>query len=141
MRTYGYFADRYVRIFIGKTVVVPDRIPIAQSDEVRIAKESIQSDGVAVTLFAGILDPDHRSYEYAGWYLLCNARVVLAADKSELTGWSGGTVPAFHSKYIAFAGIAFFHSDGPAKLPWTTTKKGINENLMSIRTRDCAWMQ
>jgi hypothetical protein len=66
-----------------------------------------------------------RTQEYAGWYVLCNGRTVVAADKTELTGW-GATSQAFHSKFLAFAGLASFTSNEPVKLPWTTTKRGLN---------------
>ncbi len=61
----------------------------------------------------------------AGWYVLCNGRVVVNADKSELTGWGLG-LPQFVPKHRGFVGIAFFFSKKPADLPWTTTKRGLN---------------
>lgn len=61
----------------------------------------------------------------AGWYILCNGRVVVFADKSELTGW-GVVGPQFMPKYRGFVGAAFFFSNDPSVLPWTTTKRGLN---------------
>jgi hypothetical protein len=63
----------------------------------------------------------------AGWYVLCNGRIVVSADKSELTGWGVGGFPQFHSgKFRGFIGVAFFRSKEALALPWTTTKRGLN---------------
>jgi hypothetical protein len=80
-----------------------------------------------VNIFAGLaprIDSEWTS-DKAGWYVLCNGRVVVSADKTELTGW-GRHNPSFHSKHRGFVGIAFFFSKDPASLPWTTTKRGLN---------------
>ena len=61
----------------------------------------------------------------AGWYVVCNGRVVVVADQTDLTGW-GVAGPQFASKYRGFVGVAFFFSDKPSTLPWTTTKRGLN---------------
>ncbi len=126
---YALFLKRYVRLFINADEVLPEYIPIAQSNEVRPGKEVYQDDGVDVTLMASIASrhPEQGWVgENAGWYILCNGRVVVPADQTNLTGW-GDILPSFHtSKYRGFVGIAFFHSKDPLKLPWTTTKRGIN---------------
>jgi hypothetical protein len=51
--------------------------------------------------------------------------VVIAADKTDLTGW-GEASPLFHYKYRGLVGVAFFQSDDPLALPWDTTKRGLN---------------
>jgi hypothetical protein len=72
----------------------------------------------------------------AGWYVLCNGRVVVSADKTELTGWGEG-FPAFHSKFRGFIGIALFLSDDPFQLPWTTSKRGLNrESIVFQQSRN-----
>ena len=52
----------------------------------------------------------------AGWYVICNGRLVLAADKSEKTGWgwqttemdaSSGT-PRFHNQFARFRRLCPF---------------------------------
>jgi hypothetical protein len=47
-----------------------------------------------------------------------------------LTGWStpGTGLPIFQPKHRPFVGVVFFVSEDPEKLPWTTTKSGINED-------------
>jgi len=59
----------------------------------------------------------------SGWYIYCNDRLVLEADKSELTGW---VKPNWHIDFVMFKGIVFFDSPDTIKLPLTTTKKGID---------------
>ena len=62
----------------------------------------------------------------AGWTIICNDRAVLHRDRTELTGWGEARVPRYHTQFIAIAGIVEFHSTDAAKLPTTTTKRGID---------------
>ena len=70
----------------------------------------------------------------AGWYVICNGRLVLSADKSEKTGWGWppaemdavtGT-PRYHNQFARFRGYALFDSDDAGRLPWNTTKTDID---------------
>ncbi|MYB15488.1 MAG: hypothetical protein F4X41_00410 [Chloroflexi bacterium] len=87
---------------------------------------------VKLRIVAGI-GPDRRSRSESGWYIYCNGRLVLKADRTPLTGWgTGGTgqsdgIPAWHPQYARFRGFVFFESEHPAALPWTTTKTEIDE--------------
>ena len=62
----------------------------------------------------------------SGWYIYCNDRLVVEADKSEITGWGVGSIPSFNNDYAMFKGVLFLDSDDPINLPLTTTKKGID---------------
>ncbi len=64
----------------------------------------------------------------AGWTVICNDRAVVYRDRSELTGWGDAGVPAYHTQFIAIAGIVEFRSTDPKKLPTTTTKRGIDSS-------------
>ena len=69
----------------------------------------------------------------SGWYVYCNGRLVLEADRTALTGWGiddpdGGALPAWHPQYARFRGYVFFSSEHPGALPWTTTKTEIDES-------------
>ena len=66
------------------------------------------------------------SSEDAGWTIICNDRAVLYCDRTELTGWGEAGVPKYHTQFIAISGIVEFRSNDPAKLPTTTTKRGID---------------
>src|SRR6266850_114192 len=128
-QTYALFLERYIRVYLKEKVVLPLDIPIGTSDQVGIAHEQFEENEVKVKIFAGVAAKDASDSwraESAGWYVLCNGRVVVPANKSELTGWGAELLPAFHSKYRPFVGLAFFQSEHPLRLPWTTTKRSLN---------------
>ena len=65
----------------------------------------------------------------AGWYLFCNDRLLLDADRSAITGWgqsAGQRVPRFHPQYARFRGLVFFRCEDTTRLPWNTTKTGVD---------------
>lgn len=82
---------------------------------------------VKATIFAGISDPDMNE---AGWYIICNGRQVLRADKSRLTGWQETfdnlSIPKAHYQFARFRGYVFFESNDASSLPWNTAKSGID---------------
>ena len=86
---------------------------------------------VELQIVAGI-GPDRRSANESGWYVYCNGRLVIKADRSALTGWgtddpaSGTGTPAWHPQYARFRGFVYFRSEHPGALPWTTTKTEID---------------
>ncbi len=125
--TYSLFLQGYITIRLGGKSIEGRPIPIGISEEVTPAVERFVSDGVTVTLIAALAERRDGEWntESAGWYVLCNGRIVVAADKTELTGW-GLQGARFVSKYRGFIGIAFFSSKNPHDLPWTTTKRGLN---------------
>lgn len=126
-QTYAVFLRDYVSIEMNGIDIEPEDIPIGSSDEISPGVERFQKDGVRVVIMVSLAAANHRRQELAGWYVLCNGRVVVRADKTELTGWGGGGgLPSFHSKYIGFVGLALFVADHPERLPWTTTKRGLN---------------
>ena len=71
-----------------------------------------------------------RSSEYAGWTVVCNDRAVLFCDRSELTGWGETGVPRYHTQFIAVYGVVEFRCEDPAKLPTTTTKRGVDASSL-----------
>ena len=70
----------------------------------------------------------------AGWTIICNDRAVLYCDRTELTGWGEAGVPRYHTQFIAISGIVEFQSNDPAKLPTTTTKRGIDASSLPLFT-------
>jgi len=128
-QAYALFIDRYVKISLNGKAIHPNPIPLAQSSELEPGKEEFEDDDVKVTLLAGLAVRNLKGewvHERAGWYVLCNGRVVVPADRTDLTGW-GEASPLFHYKYRGFCGVAFFQSDDPLALPWDTTKRGLNQ--------------
>jgi len=98
--------------------------------------------GVKVRIISGVAgtppedsgDPStlSKDTESWGWYIICNDRVVLAGDKTEKTIW-GDDFPSWHPQYNGFVGLVFFSSEKPGELPWTTTKRQIDETLPVFR--------
>lgn len=93
------------------------------------------NDGdVEVEVIAGMLapPPDNASGDEAivgedlsGWYVACNGRIVLAADRTATTGW-GGHLPRWHPQYAGFVGLVLFTAANPLLLPMTTTKRNVD---------------
>lgn len=79
---------------------------------------------VTVRIYAGISDSGPSD---AGWYVFCNGRLVLDADKSFVTGW-GETTPNYHNQYARFRGYVYFDSEDATLLPWNTTKDGVDSD-------------
>jgi len=70
----------------------------------------------------------------AGWYVICNGRVILEADRRDRTGWGlieeGAdrvAIPSFHNQFARFRGIVSFDSKDSSQLPWNTTKTDIDD--------------
>jgi hypothetical protein len=68
---------------------------------------------------------DFRSAGDAGWWLFCNDRLLLYADRTSLTGW-GDAGAAYHPQYRRFRGYVYLTAANTALLPWNTTKTGID---------------
>lgn len=82
---------------------------------------------VTATVYAGLHDADLAA---SGWYVVCNGRQVIKADKSQITGWDQTvdeiTTPKAHYQFSRFRGYVFFESNDAGSLPWNTSKSGID---------------
>ena len=88
---------------------------------------------VKVKAYAGLgkSDPQH-----AGWNVFCNGRLVLGPDQTEITGWgegNGKTMPKYHNQFARFRGYVFFDCDDAGRLPWNTTKSGVDRDSTVYR--------
>jgi hypothetical protein len=90
---------------------------------------------VTVKLYCGLgrsEDPDA-----AGWHVFCNGRLILEGDKTEVTGWNwkedGLKIPGFHGQFNYLRGYAYFDCDDGGRLPWNTTKTGVNTDSTIYR--------
>lgn len=87
--------------------------------------EKIESNS-SVKILAGISTKDD---EEGGWYIFCNDRLIIAKNKTEETVWTGTKgdgVSLWHSQYHRFRGYVFFEAKDSSKLPWNTTKTGMD---------------
>jgi hypothetical protein len=99
-------------------------LPYFATSTITPGRKEFTWEDVDVLLVAGVSPPDDETPH--GWYVLCNGRMVLDADKSVTTGWGDG-VPQFHvGKYRHFLGYAYFRSNAVEHLPWRTTKQGVD---------------
>lgn len=73
----------------------------------------------------------YRGEVPAGWYVFCNDRLLLYADKSRLTGW-GVEAAAYHPQYSRFRGYVLLEGDA-RYMPWNTTKTGVDEDSKVFR--------
>jgi hypothetical protein len=71
----------------------------------------------------------------AGWYVICNGRVILEADRRPVTGWGLAEdeantiiIPSFHNQFARFRGIVSMDSDDSARVPWNTTKTDVDQD-------------
>jgi len=129
-QVYALFLNRFVTIKINGKMVSPIPIPIGQSEAVSPAHKILQEGSVTIKLIAGLAAKNSKEQwkaARAGWYVACNGRLVVVADKSEITGWGSVSLPNFHTKYRGFVGLAIFQSANPLDLPWKTSKRGLNE--------------
>lgn len=85
-------------------------------------KELVLGGGVKVKILIGF---SKRDYNLAGWYVVCNGRLVATAERSEVTGW-GVEMRKFHPDFAYFRGVVEFDADNSGLLPWTTTKTGVD---------------
>lgn len=134
-RDYAFFIQQGLRILVDGEEVPSYRFQLRQSDQVTPSVEQYEDDGVTVRILAGVVDdlPDDVPDELRpdkvdryGWFVVCNDRVVLAADKGEETIWGVDDFNVWHPQYNGFAGFVFFHADDQRKLPWTTTKRELD---------------
>lgn len=126
--SYALFLGHIVKIRVNGMEIAPLSIPIGASDEITPSITIDQFDGVKINILSGLQKYENGRWlgNTAGWYVICNGRIVVAADKSELTGWGTSGLPVFQPKHRGFIGIVLFSSNDPESLPWTTTKRGIN---------------
>jgi hypothetical protein len=71
----------------------------------------------------------------AGWYVICNGRIILEADRRKETGWglveenaTRVLIPTFHNQFARFRGIVTFDCVDAERLPWNTTKTDVDRD-------------
>tara|TARA_R110002072_G_scaffold302300_2_gene484643 strand:+ start:2738 stop:4102 length:1365 start_codon:yes stop_codon:yes gene_type:complete len=106
-------------------------------------EEELEGEKVFVEILAGMAAPPPDDSEpsedfdegqnISGWYVVCNGRIVLAADKTTLTGWGTEGWPQWHPQYTGFMGLIIFSSRRADLLPLTTTKRSVDETSAIYR--------
>lgn len=101
-------------------------VALVYNDDIKPTYWESITDDLSIRIMAGI---STKSEEEGGWYVFCNDRLILAKDKSANTVWTGSKgdgVPLWHAQYHRFRGFVFFEAKDSSKLPWNTTKTGMD---------------
>lgn len=138
-RDYSLHLNRGLKIFLNGTEVPGWKIELRQSDDFKPMRldyeDEVDGDKVAIEVIGGMAAPPPESSDPSedddgdrryGWYVVCNGRIVLAADKTVVSGWGTDEWPQWHRQYSGFIGIILFTAEKAAALPLTTTKRSID---------------
>lgn len=120
-----------LNIYINDMRVSNYEISFLQSQELGVYSKSYVLDGVNVRITTGISE---RKLDEGGWYIVCNGRLVESAEQSRITGWQVDGVPKYHPDYAFFRGVVEFDCQDSSKLPWTTTKTGVDRDNAIFRS-------
>lgn len=137
-RDYSLHLNRGLTIRLNEDPIVGWQIELRQSTDfspVRVTyMDEVDEEKVDVEIIGGMtaappddVDPDEEDGERRfGWYVACNGRIVLAADKTTVSGWGTDDWPQWHRQYSGFIGIVLFTAADAAALPLTTTKRSVD---------------
>lgn len=114
-----------LKICINDQLIRSDELMVKSSDLLSCTKRKLDHDGVSITIYCGVSD---REWAGGGWYVVCNDRLVAEADQSEITGWGVSGNPKYHADFAFFRGLVEFSCADSSKLPWTTTKTGVDQD-------------
>ena len=158
-RDYLLYLRQGLRISVNDRPVQNILIELRKSDEFVPMRESYEDeveddDGltlddrrVSVDIVAGMaatppenVEPDEQfdGERRFGWYVACNGRIVLASDKSAVSGWGTSNWPQWHRQYSGFIGMVLLTASNAAALPLTTTKRSVDVSskvFLSARVR------
>ncbi|MCE0507434.1 ATP-binding protein [Microbacterium sp. KKR3/1] len=128
---------------LNGTKLTPRRAQLKSSSDFRpLVRRFRTPEDVRVEIHAGLvggakesqITPDDEGdadkfmgHDDAGWYVLANGRVLLAADKTRLTGWGDDTA-RYHPQFRNFRGYVDIRSNDARNLPWNTSKTGVDES-------------
>lgn len=88
-------------------------------------EKNFNDSGIDVKIVAGLIKVDKTNTQDTWWFVFCNSRNVLYANKDYLTWWWMRWIRQFHTSINPFIGYVFFTSNDEKKLPRNTTKDGI----------------
>jgi hypothetical protein len=138
-RDYTLHLNRGLKISLNGQDIIGSQIELRSSQEfspMRLEYKD-ETDGleVSVEIIGGMaaLPPDSSEPDEQGdgdkrfgWYVACNGRIVLAADKTVLSGWGTDDWPMWHRQYSGFLGLILFAAADATALPLTTTKRSVD---------------
>ncbi len=119
-----------LKIFINDMPVELYDIKIKHSEELGSIYLTEEFDGVRVSVRTGIADQD---FQKGGWYIVCNGRLVESSEQSQKSLWGTNSIPKYHDRFAFFRGVVEFEAVDSSKLPWTTTKTGVDVDSQVYR--------
>lgn len=134
-RQYAFIVNNGIRLSVNKHTVSAIMPTFKVGEQLAPMRVIEDAGGVKMDITAGLASPPpeddsseslYPEAETYGWYVVCNDRVVVTADKTSLTGWGVSPVPTWHPQYYGFLGVVRFDADDPRLLPWTTTKRNVD---------------
>jgi hypothetical protein len=137
-RDYSLHLNRGLKIYLNDDEVEGWQIELRQSTDfvpMRLEyDDELDGEKVSVEVIGGMaaappdnIDPDEEDGDKRfGWYIICNGRIVLAADKTSVSGWGTEDWPQWHRQYSGFVGIILFTAPKAVALPMTTTKRSVD---------------
>ncbi len=120
---YSLFIDKGLNISVNGNSAKSHIPSLPDSKNLKSSRKSFVKDGVRTLIIAGVNKSEEKGA--GGWYVFCNGRMILEADKTPNTGW-GTDLRKFHQAINPFLGFVYFQSDKLNQLPWTTTKDNVN---------------
>lgn len=125
-----------LQITVNGTSINATSVQLLMMDDFKPGVDEIAfNDGenqVKVRIIAGVGPSTPRD---AGWYVICNGRVILEADRRNVTGWglveeskNSLLIPTFHNQFARFRGIVQFDSQNSSLVPWNTTKTDVDQD-------------
>lgn len=116
--------DLKVKVFVNGVELNSFDDNILFNDDFQPLVKIINLDSVKTTVVSACAIPGFP--QKAGWSIFCNGRLIVSSDQSSDTGWGTDNVPLFHVAFATFRGYVFFESNKLEKLPWNTSKTGVD---------------
>lgn len=116
-------AENGLQIEINGITIDYRKEKLLESKDIQTYTHKIEDAEGTITIIAGITEKGEPAK--AGWYIYCNGRLVLYADKTSLSGWGDGS-RSYHNSLAEFRGYVYFESKNLLALPWNTTKTGVD---------------
>lgn len=127
---YSLFILKGLKISVnGELVKYKDFILVNYEKIIEPRKIKFVYNNVECQIASGISplqEDDKYNTKEAGWYIFCNNRLVIKANKDTITGWGEESIASYHNNYAMFRGFVFLNSDNVDELPLNTTKDGID---------------
>jgi Histidine kinase-, DNA gyrase B-, and HSP90-like ATPase len=145
-RDYTLHLHRGLKITVNEREISGWQIELRESEEFAPMRDKYRDevDGkeVNVEIIGGMAAPPPESNDPDeseggrnpyGWFVVCNGRIVLAADKTSVSGWGTDDWPQWHYQYSGFIGIILFTAANAVALPLTTTKRSVDPSSEIFR--------